>query len=121
MSYALPSLEVGPVSRMLKALGDETRLRIVALLAHGELCVCHVEQALSLSQPNASRQLAILKAAGVVAHRRSGSWIHYRLAEQPDAQRRALLRALLGGFKHRAILRRDVERLLEAKGPGSCK
>ena len=52
------TLDVRPVSRLFKALGDETRLRIVALLSHGELCVCHIQEALGLSQPNVSRQVA---------------------------------------------------------------
>ena len=56
-------VEVRQLTRLLKALGDETRLRMVALLAHGELCVCHLESALELSQPTASRHLAVLRAA----------------------------------------------------------
>ena len=52
------ALDVRSFSRLFKALGDETRLRIVALLSHGELCVCHVEEALRLSQPKVSRHLA---------------------------------------------------------------
>ena len=70
---AAATLEVRPVSRLFKALSDETRLRIVALLSHGELCVCHLHEALGLSQPNVSRQLAILRAAGVVEDRATGS------------------------------------------------
>lgn len=75
-------VDVRPLSKLFRALGDETRLRIVALLAHGELCVCHLESALQLSQPNASRQLGILKMAGVVDSRRDGTWVYNRLAEQ---------------------------------------
>ena len=47
---AAASLELQQASRLFKALGDETRLRIVALLSHGELCVCHLESALGLTQ-----------------------------------------------------------------------
>ncbi len=78
---------VQPASRLFKALGDETRLRIVALLSHGELCVCHVESALGLCQPNASRHLTVLKNAGVVDHRRQGNWVYYRLVRQKDPRR----------------------------------
>ena len=49
MLYASRSVEVRPMSRLFKALGDDTRLRIVALLSHGELCVCHIEAALALT------------------------------------------------------------------------
>ena len=120
MSSAAAALDVRPLSLLLKALADETRLRIVALLAHGELCVCHIEAALGLSQPNVSRQLGILRNAGVVEHRRQASWVYYRLARQEDLQRRRLLASLVDGFPDRTQLRRDVERLLKMRGPGAC-
>ena len=114
-------LQVEPVTRLLRALGDDTRLRILALLAQGELCVCHVQQALSLSQPAASRHLAVLKAAGAIESRRAGSWTWHRLALQPDARRRSLLKTLLRGFPAQDLLRKDVERLVRAKGPAACR
>ncbi len=121
MPAAEAAFDVTPVSRLFKALGDETRLRIVALLSHGELCVCHFESALGLRQPTVSRQLGILRAAGVVETRRSGSWMHYRLAPQADAECRRQLAALVRGFSRREVLRADVTRLLATRGPGSCK
>src|ERR1700682_4626404 len=87
-------IQVEPASRMFKALGDPNRLRIVAVLSHGELCVCHIETALGLSQPAASRHLAVLRNAGVVEPRREGTWIYYRLAPQFDETCRRQLRAL---------------------------
>lgn len=108
------------MSRMLKALGDETRLRIVALLAHDELCVCHLESALALSQPNVSRQLGVLRNAGIVEPRREGSWVYYRLAEQTDPDCKEQLRTLTKCFAKREVLRGDVQRLLKVRGPGSC-
>src|SRR5262245_37325924 len=115
------ALDVRSFSRLFKALGDETRLRIVALLAHGELCVCHLEEALRISQPKVSRHLAILRAAGVVDHRRDGSWIHYRLAAQPDAECERQLRFLVRTFAKRTVLRGDLERLVKVRGPEACK
>lgn len=117
---AAAALDVRPASRLLKALSDETRLRVVALLAHGELCVCHVEAALELSQPNASRALGVLRNAGVVEARRDGSWVYYRLAAQADALCKRVLGALERDFRQRELLARDVERLLRARGPGAC-
>jgi len=116
----LPAIEVRSVSRLFRALGDETRVRIVALLSHGELCVCHIEEALGLQQSTASRQLGVLRAAGVVEPRRSKSWVYYRLAPQTDELCKRLLRELSRGFAREETLRRDVERLLRVKGPGSC-
>ena len=115
------AVEVRPLSKLMRALGDETRLRIVALLAHGELCVCHLESALGISQPNASQHLSVLRAAGVVEHRRVGTWVYYKLAPQADADCKAVLRALVNGFGKREVLRRDVERLLRVRGPATCK
>lgn len=114
------ALDVSSVSRLFKALGDETRLRIVALLSHGELCVCHLEAALRLSQPNVSRHLGTLRMAGVVEHRREGSWVHYRLAPQADADCARQLRTLVRSFAKRSVLRRDLGRLVKVRGPEAC-
>jgi len=90
------ALDVRPFSRLFKALGDETRLRIVALLAHGELCVCHLEETLQLSQPKVSRHLAILRRAGLVDVRREGRWMFYTVAAPPSPLHRTLLRCMRG-------------------------
>jgi len=115
------SLDVRPLSQVFRALGDETRLRIVALLSHGELCVCHLEKALSLSQPNASRQLGILKNAGIVDSRRDGTWVYYRLDKQTHEAVEAQLRALVKAFGAEDALKADHARLKKSCGPNACK
>jgi ArsR family transcriptional regulator len=119
--FKVTSLDVRPVSVLCKALGDETRVRIVGLLAQGELCVCHIEKALGLLQANASRQLAILRSAGIVEPRRDGHWTYYRLAEQKGDHRKRLLRAVVSDFGKQDVLREDVERVRKLVGPGSCR
>jgi ArsR family transcriptional regulator len=114
-------LAVRPLSRLFRALSDETRLRIVALLTHGELCVCHIEQALTLTQPNASRQLGVLRAAGLVDTRKEGSWVYYRLVDQDDAVVQSVLDGLTRAFGARRTLRNDVVRLRKKSGPDSCR
>jgi len=109
------------MSRLFKSLGDDVRLRIVALLTHGELCVCHIEEALGLTQTNTSRHLGILRAAGVVAHQRRDKWVYYRMQPQADPDCARLLAALVSSFAKKDVLRKDVERLVKAKGPGACK
>lgn len=64
---------------IFKALGDETRLKIVRLLAGREHCVCEIYSALKLSQPKVSRHLAYLRRAGVVKNRKVGLWQQYSL------------------------------------------
>lgn len=112
---------VRPLTRAFRALGDETRVRIVALLVHGELCVCHLEAALGLSQPNCSRQLGILKAAGIVDSRRDGTWVYYRLTEQEHASVTSVLDALATTFGAERALRADHARLQKSCGPEACK
>ena len=67
--------------QLFKALADETRLRILNLVAHQELCVCHLVEALGLGQSKVSRHLAHLRNAGLVNDRREGLWMYYSLAE----------------------------------------
>lgn len=67
------------LEQLFKALADDTRLRILALLASGEVCVCNIHGALDLPQPAVSRHLAYLRKSGLVAARRDGLWMHYRL------------------------------------------
>jgi ArsR family transcriptional regulator, arsenate/arsenite/antimonite-responsive transcriptional repressor len=112
---------VRPLTKLFRALGDETRLRIVALLSHGELCVCHIEMALDLSQPNVSRQLGILRAAGVVDARREGTWVYYALAPQEHAAVDAMLGVLVKSFGAERAIRADHAKLRKSCGPDACK
>ena len=121
MLSSASDLDLRPLSRVFRALGDETRLRIVALLAHGELCVCHVEEALGLSQPNASRQLGILKMAGVVDSRRDGTWVYYRIADHEHEAVGRVLALLTESLATRRALRSDLVRLRKSCGPDACK
>ena len=87
------------IARLFKALSEETRLEILALLfRHGELCVCDVEEVLEVSQSKASRHLRYLLGAGLVEDRRDGLWVRYRVVLRPTAEQSLVLdaaRALL--------------------------
>ena len=104
------------LDRMLKALADPTRLRIVGLLQDGDVCVCHIHESLKISQPKASRHLAYLRRAGIVATERRGLWAHYRLARQPDATTQAILDAIRHGATHLKTVQRDSSYLRKATG-----
>ncbi len=79
---------------IFKAFGDATRLRILGLLQDRELCVCEIEAALSLSQPNASRSLTILKTAGIIRSRKQAQWTYYKISNDFSAHYPELSRAL---------------------------
>jgi ArsR family transcriptional regulator, arsenate/arsenite/antimonite-responsive transcriptional repressor len=101
---------------LLKALADVTRLRILGLLLTGEVCVCHIHESLRIPQPKASRHLAYLRRAGLVATRRDGLWIHYRLAELRDPVLRTIRDAVTHALGHVEAIHRDAERLRKKTG-----
>ncbi len=82
------------IINIFKALSEETRLRILKLLEHGELCVCDIVAALDMVQPKISFHLATLKEAGFIRDRRQGRWTHYRL-DDSDFFRRSLVLSVL--------------------------
>ena len=67
---------------MLKALGDDTRLRIINILSHGALCVCEIEEILRISQSNASRHLNKLMNAKLVTYYKEAKYVYYKIDEQ---------------------------------------
>jgi len=113
-------IDARPASRLFRALADETRLRIVALLAQGELCVCHIERALAMKQSTVSRQLSVLRAGGLVDSRRDGSWIYYRLVPLAQPELRAAIDGITRALVDQRALRADLARLKKACGPSAC-
>ena len=107
-------------------MADDTRLRMLALLLEQpELCVCHFEQILEITQSKASRHLHYLLNAGLVDDRREGIWIHYRLADGMDAGRRAILDAVCSAMSKTTLdgLRRQLAALPEvvAAAQSGCR
>jgi ArsR family transcriptional regulator len=105
-----------PLSRFFRALGDTTRLRIVALLCHGELCVCHLVSALGRPRSNIPRQLGILRSAGLVEGRRSKPWMRYRLTDRKDDHLKRVLRETVRAFANQEMLHEDLQRLRASIG-----
>ena len=106
----------------MKALSDETRLRILNILLEKECCVCEIMQALDISQSRASRNLGILQNAGFLKTRRDGLWIVYSVDWQ-TANRHAisLSRLLKDSPVSSEKLAQDKERLKKAERVGpSC-
>lgn len=109
--------------RVCKALTEPTRLRILAILDQGELCVCALVAVLQVPQSTVSRHLALLKAAGWICERRQGVWMYYRLARESVPLQAALCRGILAHLAGLAAVRRDRKRLaryLLAQGEKEC-
>jgi len=100
-----------------RALADESRLRILGALRGGELCVCQIVELLGLASSTTSKHLSQLRAAGLITSRKSGRWIHYRLAEtaaeRSSTERLATgaLEWVLSAMEAEAFLREDEARL----------
>lgn len=100
----------------LKALGDPTRLRVAVLLAaRGEVCVCHMAEALGEEQFKISRHLAVMRAHGLVEVRREGVWKHYRLARATTPFDAATVRLLRACLKQNSAFQADLACLDEVQ------
>jgi ArsR family transcriptional regulator, arsenate/arsenite/antimonite-responsive transcriptional repressor len=102
---------------LFRALADPTRLRLLNLIGNREICVCYFVEILGLSQPKISRHLAYLRRAGVVAARRDGKWMHYRLSLPKDEATASILRETLKHLGAKPEMQRDIARL----GSACCK
>ena len=100
--------------KVFKALSDETRIRMLELLSQGELCVCEIMQALEISQTRASRNLGILKEAGLLQDRRQGQWIFYSIDKEGLNNYAHLREFLREGLGEDATIARDKEALGQA-------
>jgi ArsR family transcriptional regulator, arsenate/arsenite/antimonite-responsive transcriptional repressor len=109
------TVDVKTLEATYKALADATRLRMLAMLVEGEICVCDIHDTLRLPQPTASRHLGYLRRAGLVETRRQGTWMHYRMATlHPVVD--GIVRAAVHAMTHVAVAEKD--RLRFEKGSG---
>ncbi len=71
--------------RVMKALSDPNRVRVLKLLQAGELCVCEIQNVLELAQSTVSKHMKILEDAGLVDRKRQGTWMIYSLADGSES------------------------------------
>jgi ArsR family transcriptional regulator len=112
---------MGGAAELFKALSDQTRLRILRLLAKGgELCVCDLVAALDITQSKASRHLIYLKHVGLVKDRKEGLWSYYSLVRPRDALHRRVIGLLNGTIGAEPSFKKDYSRLLKCLRKKSC-
>jgi ArsR family transcriptional regulator len=102
------------IPRFFQALGDNTRLRLLNLMAEQELCVCYFVEILGAPQPKISRHLAYLRNAGIVRARREGKWMHYSVVMPPHIGAAHILRLTLDALKEDKAMHADRARLTRA-------
>ncbi len=100
--------------QFFQALADTTRLRLLNLMQDREVCVCYFVEILGSAQPKISRHLAYLRNAGIVAARREGKWMHYRIVTPPHPGATRILRQTLDWLKEDKAMQADGARLTRA-------
>ena len=100
---------MGTMVDILKALSDETRLRIINLLYERELCVCEIMETLEISQAKASRHLIYLKNAGLVKDRKQAQWAHYSFRK--DENLKFIDSLVYDNLRNIELYQKDVENL----------
>ncbi|MDD2605394.1 MAG: metalloregulator ArsR/SmtB family transcription factor [Desulfobacterales bacterium] len=112
------------IMAVTKALADETRVRLLAALQGGELCVCQLIELIGLAPSTVSKHLSILRGARLIEGRKHGRWMYYRLtgAQAPPAARSALT-WLIDALKDNPLILEDRQRLaqmIETQPEGLC-
>ena len=107
----IPAIAFMSLVQIYRCLCDSTRLRILHLLKHGPLCVCHFQDILELPQVAVSKHLAYLRKTGMVEARRYGQWMIYSLPASPGRELDLQLRCLQDCVQTDPVFRTDLRRL----------
>ncbi|MBA2880928.1 ArsR family transcriptional regulator [Desulfosalsimonas propionicica] len=84
-------------TKVMKALSDPSRVRILKMLQRKQMCVCEIQKALGIAQSTASKHLKILEEAGLTTYKKDGLWVNYTLADGSDSPYAA---TMLGNIRH---------------------
>ena len=90
----MPDGEAAELARMFKAVGDPVRLKLLSMIAsdgRGEVCVCDLTEAFTLTGPTISHHLKVLRDAGLITSERRASWVYYRAVPETLARLSAVL------------------------------
>jgi ArsR family transcriptional regulator len=96
--------------KVMKALSDPNRVRIVKMLQRRMLCVCEMQAVLGLAQPTVSKHLKILEEAGLVSREKDGLWVNYAVS---DGSRSPYAASMLGNLRHWLSDDPELKSLLE--------
>jgi ArsR family transcriptional regulator len=86
-----------PFLKVMKALSDPNRIKIMKMLQKRPMCVCEIQTALQIAQSTTSKHLQLLEDAGLIASRKEGLWVYYSVA---DGQETPYAASLIGNLKH---------------------
>jgi ArsR family transcriptional regulator, arsenate/arsenite/antimonite-responsive transcriptional repressor len=95
--------------RVMKALSDPNRVKILKMLQHKAMCVCEIQAALGIAQPTVSKHLKFLEDTGLVGFKKDGQWVNYYLT---DGSKSPYAASLLGNLKHWITEDQEIKKLL---------
>ena len=96
--------------KVMKALSDPNRVKIIKMLQHRMMCVCELKEALQIAQPSVSKHLKILEEADLLSSQKDGQWVNYYLT---DGSRSPYVSSLLGNLRHWLENEQEIVELLE--------
>lgn len=105
---------------ILKAIADETRLRILSQLLKSEMCVCEIEQCLELTQSNTSRHLTVLKKAGVLDSYKNAQWTYFKISDEFINENKELYDYLVIKISSLASYKDDCDKFNNCKHQDIC-
>lgn len=97
--------------KVMKALSDPNRVKIIKILQKRIMCVCEIRAALCLAQPTISKHLKVLEEAGLVSHNKDGLWVNYFLT---DGAQSSYAASLLGQMRHWLSEDLEIKRLFDS-------
>jgi len=97
-------------TKVMKALSDPNRVKILKMLQHKVMCVCEMQEALGISQPSVSKHLKILEKAGLVHSKKDGLWVNYYLSYGSNSP---YVSSILGNLRHWLEEDKDIQILIE--------
>lgn len=103
------------IINITKALSDENRVRVLMMLAGGQLCVCQIIEMLGLAPSTVSKHMYILKQSGLVESRKDGRWIYYRLADKKNTAASEITKWLNKNLKNDPDIAKDAKHLDKIK------
>lgn len=110
--------------QLLKLLSDRSRLRILMLLRHKELCVCQIMGVLRMSQPLISKNIALLKLAGLLSSRKEGKMVYYSLSKKIKEPHLSIIEAVACSIKNDRAFLKDLGSLADCeefqRATGKC-
>ena len=96
--------------KVMKALSDPSRVKIIKMLQHRVMCVCEIHASLGVAQSTASKHLKILEEAGLITFYKDGLWVNYKLS---DGSRSPFSASLIGNLKHWLEDDPEIEKLVK--------